>query len=83
MNDSLLIDGHYRVFHFTNPQKSKVGGSLVFVLHGSGGKGENMLKGAAKLEETSHNENLLVVYPDGYKKYWNECRKASTAIANI
>jgi len=83
IHDSLLIDGHYRVFHFSNPQMSKTGGSLVFVLHGSGGKGEDMLRRAAKLEEQSHSENLLLVYPDGYKKYWNECRKASNAAANL
>lgn len=82
INDSLLIEGHYRVFHFTKPQSSKANGSLVFVLHGSGGNGEGMMKRAAKLEELSHRENLLVVYPDGYLKYWNECRRASTAVAN-
>lgn len=83
VHDSLLIDGHYRVFHFSKPKTSNTGGSLVFVLHGSGGNGENMMARAAKLEELSFNENLIVVYPDGYKKYWNECRKASTAVANV
>ncbi len=83
INDSLWIDGHYRVFHFTKPQNSKTGGSLVFVLHGSGGKGEAMINRSAKLEEQSHSENLMLVYPDGYKKYWNECRKASNAAANL
>ena len=42
-----------------------------------------MLRRAAKLEELSHTENVLCVYPDGYKKYWNECRKASNAVANL
>jgi polyhydroxybutyrate depolymerase len=83
ISDSLLIDGHYRVFHFSKPHSSKTDGSLVFVLHGSGGKGEEMMTRASKLEEQSHNENLILVYPDGYKKYWNECRKASTAVANL
>ncbi|MCW3119108.1 MAG: poly(3-hydroxybutyrate) depolymerase [Chitinophagaceae bacterium] len=83
IHDSLLIDGHYRVFHFSKPQSSKAGGSLVFVLHGSGGDGQGMMARTAKLEEQSRNENLVLVYPDGYKKYWNECRKASTAAANL
>jgi polyhydroxybutyrate depolymerase len=83
INDSLLIDGHYRTFHFTQPKSSKSNGSIVFVLHGSGGKGEDMINRAAKLEEQSHHENVLVVYPDGYKHYWNECRKASNAAANL
>ena len=52
-------------------------------MHGSGGKGEAMINRSAKLEEQSHSENLMLVYPDGYKKYWNECRKASNAAANL
>lgn len=80
VHDSLLIDGHYRSFHFTQPQTAKT--SLVFVLHGSGGNGEGMMQRAAKLETLSHTENLLLVYPDGYQKFWNECRKASSAVAN-
>ncbi len=83
VTDSLLIEGHYRLFHFTKPQSSKANGSLVFVMHGSNGKGEDMLNRAAKLEELSHTENVLCVYPDGYKKFWNECRKASSAAANL
>ena len=35
-----------------------------------------------KLEAITANEKLLLVYPDGYQHYWNECRKYSTAIAN-
>lgn len=83
ISDSLLIDSHYRVFHFSKPQSSKTDGSLVFVLHGSGGTGVEMMTRTTKLEEQSHKENLILVYPDGYKKYWNECRKASTAVANL
>jgi polyhydroxybutyrate depolymerase len=81
-SDSLLIDGHYRVFHYNTPPKSLRGPGLVFVLHGSGGNGLGMIKSAAKMEERAITEQVLVVYPDGYKRYWNECRKASPAPAN-
>jgi polyhydroxybutyrate depolymerase len=37
---------------------------------------------AAKLQARAEAENLVLVYPAGYKRYWNECRKASTAVAN-
>lgn len=79
MNDSLLIDGHYRSFHFQKPAQTK--SSLVFVLHGSGGSG--MQTRAKKLETIAPAENILIVYPDGYKRYWNECRKSSPAVANV
>jgi polyhydroxybutyrate depolymerase len=82
LSDSFLIDGRYRSFHFNKPV-TKSNASLVFVLHGSGGKGENMMKNTTRIEEKSAVENLILVYPDGYKNYWNECRKASTATANL
>ncbi|MDR6804456.1 polyhydroxybutyrate depolymerase [Dyadobacter sp. BE34] len=80
--DSLLIDGHYRVYAYNPSVKVKPGASMVFVMHGSGGEPLGFARRGAKLESLSESENVLVVYPGGYKKYWNECRKASTAVAN-
>jgi len=56
--------------------------SLVFVLHGSGGTGKDMMSATTKLITETASENVLFVYPDGYKKYWNECRKAASSLAN-
>jgi len=81
ISDSFLIDNHYRVFHFNTPVDNKT--TLIFILHGSGGNGEGMIKKAAQLESIAGKENLLLVYPDGYKRYWNECRKMATSLANI
>lgn len=80
VHDSLLIEGHQRAFHFLKPAQS--GASLVFVLHGSNGNGEQMRSRAKKLEEVASSENILLVYPDGYKKFWNECRKTANSEAN-
>ncbi|MDB5240594.1 MAG: poly(3-hydroxybutyrate) depolymerase-like protein [Spirosoma sp.] len=82
ISDSLLIEGHYRVFHYNTPTGTVQRPSLIFVLHGSGGNGKGMMQSAAKMEQKASAENALVVYPDGYKRYWNECRKASPAEAN-
>lgn len=81
INDSILIDGHYRSFHFQKPAQAN--SSLVFVLHGSNGTGLQSRGRSQRLEYIAPAENLLMVYPDGYKKYWNECRKASSAAANV
>lgn len=78
--DSILIEGHYRTFHFV--KASKPNASLIFILHGSGGSGTDARPGARKLEEKADEENLLLVYPDGYKRYWNECRKTANSVAN-
>ncbi|QHV98441.1 alpha/beta hydrolase family esterase [Spirosoma endbachense] len=81
LTDSILVEGHYRTFHFLKPPKPNA--TLIFVLHGSGGDGLGIRKGASKLEEKSDTENLLLVYPDGYKRYWNECRKTANSAANL
>ncbi|RAJ95739.1 polyhydroxybutyrate depolymerase [Larkinella arboricola] len=81
VTDSVLIEGHYRTFHFLKPAQPNA--SLVFVLHGSGGNGLGNRKGASKLEAIAPSENILLVYPDGYKRYWNECRKTAQSAANL
>lgn len=82
ISDSVLIEGHYRTFHFNNPGEDKRS-NLVFVMHGSGGNGKDMMKSVTGLEAKSKAEKLLLVYPDGYQHYWNECRKANTSAANV
>lgn len=81
IDDSLLIEGHYRSFHFL--KSAKPNASLVFVLHGSGGNGTQMRARAKSLEGIAPTKNILLVYPDGYKKYWNECRKTANSAANL
>lgn len=83
VSDSILIDGHYRTFHFNLPLKNSKNANLIFVLHGSGGNGLKSMKGASKLLNIANEENLLVLFPDGYLKNWNECRKNAPAIANV
>jgi polyhydroxybutyrate depolymerase len=80
--DSMLIEKNYRSFHYSKPDIQKKA-SLIFILHGSGGNGLEMMTVTDSLEKFSRTENFLLVYPNGYKKFWNECRKASTALANI
>ena len=83
INDSLWIDGHYRSFHFNKPSVSNTKASLIFVLHGSGGNGLKSMKSATKLMALAETEHILMVFPDGYKKNWNECRKNAPAAANV
>jgi len=82
ITDSILVEGHYRTFHFHKPIPGSKGSSLIFLMHGSGGSGMQIMKAAGKLEAIATKENLLIVYPEGYKKFWNECRRSSNALAN-
>jgi polyhydroxybutyrate depolymerase len=82
LSDSLRIENHYRTFHFRKPGASRPS-SLIFVLHGSGGNGSDFRKNALQLEALSDKEKMLLVYPDGYKHFWNECRKAAQTPPNL
>lgn len=81
-SDSIRVEGHYRAFHFNQSKTITSGASLVFILHGSGGNGKGMMSQTIKLVQKATTENVLLVYPDGYKRYWNECRKAASSLAN-
>jgi polyhydroxybutyrate depolymerase len=78
--DSFKIEGYTRTFNFLEPLRKDA--ALVFVMHGSGGNGLEMKSRSTKLVELSASENILIVYPDGYKRYWNECRKTANSEAN-
>lgn len=81
VSDSFMVDGNYRTFHFI-PEGKPSYSDLVFVLHGSGSSGKAMMERTVKMREIARAENALLVYPDGYKNYWNECRKRATSLAN-
>lgn len=82
ITDSLYINGIHRKFVFSKPNNNFKDASLVFVLHGSGGNGNQMLSRVSPLIQASTTDHFIPVFPFGYKSYWNECRKASPAEAN-
>jgi polyhydroxybutyrate depolymerase len=80
--DSLVIEGNYRSFYFYKPLKSIKKDRIIFILHGSGGNGTNMIKPARELQSIADSLGYFLVYPNGYKNYWNECRRYATSLAN-
>lgn len=82
VHDSIKVGKKYRTFHFNRPKGKSDNFSLVFVLHGSGGNGLDMMKSTSNMLLKTPDEKVLFVYPDGYKRYWNECRKAASSLAN-
>lgn len=82
IHDSIKVDKKYRTFHFNRPKARSDNFSLVFVLHGSGGTGLDMMKSTSNMLLKTADEKVLFVYPDGYRRYWNECRKAASSMAN-
>ena len=86
ISDSVLVEGNYRKFHFTKPNPNIKYTDLMFIIHGSNGDGFQMQKrvlASSKIEEKANESKTIIFYPDAYKRYWNECRKASPAEANL
>lgn len=82
ITDSLNINGIFRKFIFVQPTNNVKKLSVVFVLHGSNGNGNQMLARVPSLAKASSSEGFIAVFPFGYKNFWNECRKSSPAEAN-
>ena len=82
ISDSLKIENEFRIFHFHKPKVDTRGFSLIFILHGSGNSGKQFIANIKDFEGIADQEKLITVFPDAYKKYWNECRKSSPAEAN-
>jgi len=50
--------------------------SLLFVLHGSRGTGRRMrVLTAYEFDTLAEQNNFIVVYPDGFERSWNDCRR--------
>lgn len=80
--DSLLIEGRYRSFYYKTPAAKTKQPTIIFIMHGSGGSGTNMMEPAKNLQAVADSLGFFLVYPNGYKNYWNECRKNATSLAN-
>jgi polyhydroxybutyrate depolymerase len=81
--DSVLVHNNYRSFYYQPLAKTNKKTSIIFAMHGSGGNGSNMLAAAANFFKTAEAENVLFVAPNGYKTFWNECRKFAETPPNI
>lgn len=83
--DSLRIGEYNRTFLFHKPSNLSKKPKLLFVLHGSGGSGKLMNQFTdgwfGKLAD--ERGDVIVVYPNGYKNHWNECRKEANFEANL
>ncbi len=76
----LTINNLKREFLFYVPKHLSDAPKLVFVLHGSGmeAKGMQVLTGGEFDKLADKNKDMIIVYPQGYGRYWNDCRKSAT-----
>ena len=60
------------MFTFHQPDTNLKGGSLLFLMHGSGGNSSDIIAKTNKLEGIAGKDKLLIIYPEGYLHFWNE-----------
>jgi polyhydroxybutyrate depolymerase len=80
---SLEHGGHSRTWSAYVPARPTMSPAVVFVLHGSMGDGAQARGGYGyDFDRLAEREGFLAVYPDGFERHWNDCRKAGPYSAN-
>jgi polyhydroxybutyrate depolymerase len=74
----ILQGTNVRTFRYHLPKNRADSRPLLIALHGGGGDGKGMMK-IAGLGALSDAEGVVVVYPDGISRSWNDGRGATDA----
>jgi polyhydroxybutyrate depolymerase len=78
--DSIKVGNMERSFYYYVPDGVDSNPKLIFVLHGSTMTAREMEFVTGRqfdfIADTA--KNVIIVYPQGYLKYWNDCRKSAT-----
>ncbi|HHO75821.1 MAG TPA: polyhydroxybutyrate depolymerase [Deltaproteobacteria bacterium] len=83
LKDTITHNGMERSFLAYMPDGDISGRPVIMVLHGSKGTGHDIRgQSGYRFDVLSDTEKFLVVYPDGYKKHWNDCRNAPSDAAH-
>lgn len=81
--DTIATESGERSFSYYIPQDLPPDAALVLVLHGSRGSGQGMREiSAYEFDVLADRDKFIVVYPDGYKNHWNDCRASADYAAN-
>jgi polyhydroxybutyrate depolymerase len=71
-----------RSYLYYVPQSLSSNAAIVFVLHGSNQTPQQMrVSTGYEFERLAARHGFLVVYPAGYRRHWNDCRKAASYAA--
>ena len=84
LRETINWDGLERSYAIYVPMNLPVAPEVVIVLHGSRGDGEVIRRHTAyQFEHQAEKHGFIVVYPDGYKRHWNDCRASASYTANL
>jgi polyhydroxybutyrate depolymerase len=77
LDQEIDVDGRTRGFHYYVPAELGPGAAVIIAFHGSRGDGRMMRRGMYfEFDRLADEHGVLIVYPDGYRNHWNDCRKA-------
>jgi len=82
---TILVDSTQRSYAFYVPEGIKPSPKLIFVLHGSTMTTKQMIMVTGNQFNTlaDNGKDVIIVYPQGYKKHWNDCRESGAYEANL
>ncbi len=80
----LEVDGLIRSYQVYLPKAydAKKSYPVVFILHGGGGKAKGMLNFTGRrFNELADRDGFIAVYPNGYRKGWNDGERDTLSVA--
>ena len=81
---SFMHDDLIRTYDVYIPSTPKKNASVFFLFHASRGNSKDMRSSTGyDFEYLAQEKGFLVVYPQGYKNHWNDCRATADYAANI
>ena len=81
---SFMHDDLNRTYDVYIPSTIKKNASVFFLFHASRGNSKDMRNSTGyDFEYLAQEKGFLVVYPQGYKNHWNDCRATADYAANI
>ncbi len=82
--ETIKVGDYDRSFLAYVPAKLPQGSPIVVVLHGARMNGRSMRQATGyEFDRLADEHQYVVLYPDGYKHTWNDCRKESTYPAKL
>lgn len=76
---AILVGSRQRTFCYYAPADLPPHAPLLIALHGSGETGEDFRRHTGHgFEMLAEEEKFVVVFPDGYQRHWNDCRRKAS-----
>lgn len=80
---TITVDNKERTFLWYTPKEYQNFNTILYVLHGSRSKGEEVRQSYAyEFDKIADEENIVVVYPTGFENHWNDCRGSADYSSN-